>query len=164
VVDPAARIDAVLDVRIRDGVIGEIGELLRPDDGEEVIDARNAYVAPGFIDMHVHLREPGNPEKETIVTGCAAAVAGGFTAVAAMPNTHPALDTPEMVRWVKDAAERAGLARVYPIAAITHEREGTRARWPSAMTEAPLRARSCRRAPLCARARADAHSSRTART
>jgi len=124
VVDPAARIDAVLDVRIRDGVIGEIGELLRPDDGEEVIDARNAYVAPGFIDMHVHLREPGNPEKETIVTGCAAAVAGGFTAVAAMPNTHPALDTPEMVRWVKDAAERAGLARVYPIAAITHEREG----------------------------------------
>ncbi len=114
----------MLDIRIRDGTIYEIGELLHPEDREEVIDARNAYVAPGFIDMHVHLREPGNPEKETIATGCAAAVAGGFTAVAAMPNTHPALDTPEMVRWVKDRAERAGLARVYPIAAITHGREG----------------------------------------
>ncbi len=114
----------MLDIRIRDGAICEIGELLRPEDQEEVIDARNAYVAPGFIDMHVHLREPGNPEKETIATGCAAAVAGGFTALAAMPNTHPALDTPEMVRWVKESAERAGLARVYPIAAITHGREG----------------------------------------
>jgi len=74
--------------------------------------------------MHAHLREPGHPEKETIATGCAAAAAGGFTAVAAMPNTHPALDTPELVRWVIESAERAGLARVYPIAAITHAREG----------------------------------------
>ena len=114
----------MLDVRIRDGVVAEIGELLKPEEGEDVIDARNAYVAPGFIDMHVHLREPGNPEKESIASGCAAAVAGGFTAVAAMPNTHPALDTPELVRWVTQSAERAGLARVYPIAAITHGREG----------------------------------------
>ncbi len=119
-----ARIDAVLDIRIRDGVVSEIGELLKPEEGEDVIDARNAYVAPGFIDMHVHLREPGNPEKETIASGCAAAVAGGFTAVAAMPNTHPALDTPELVRWVSETARSAGLARVYPVAAITHGREG----------------------------------------
>jgi dihydroorotase len=81
-------------------------------------------VAPGFIDMHVHLREPGNPEEETIATGLAAAVAGGFTAVAAMPNTNPALDSPDLVRWVKDAAARTNLARVYPIAAITRGREG----------------------------------------
>jgi len=114
----------VLDVRIRDGAIAEIGELLKPEEGEDVIDARNAYVAPGFIDMHVHLREPGNPEKETIASGCAAAAAGGFTAVAAMPNTHPAVDTPELVRWVRETADRVGLARVYPIAAITHGREG----------------------------------------
>jgi len=114
----------VLDIRVRDGIVAEIGELLKPEAGEEVLDARNAYVAPGFIDMHVHLREPGNPEKETIATGCAAAAAGGFTAVAAMPNTHPALDTPELVRWLKETAGRAGLARVYPIAAITHGREG----------------------------------------
>ncbi len=105
-------------------MVTEIGELLKPEEGEDVIDARNAYVAPGFIDMHVHLREPGNPEKETIASGCAAAVAGGFTAVGAMPNTHPALDTPELVRWVQETAGRAGLARVYPIAAITHGREG----------------------------------------
>jgi dihydroorotase len=123
-VDPVARIDAVLDIRIRDGTISEIGELLQRADAEEVIDARNTYVAPGFIDMHVHLREPGNPEKETIATGCAAAVAGGFTAVAAMPNTRPALDTADRIGWVKQAAEHAGLARVYPIAAITHGREG----------------------------------------
>lgn len=123
-VDPVARIDAVLDIRVRNGVVAEIGELLKQEDGEDVIDARNAYVAPGFIDMHVHLREPGNPEKETIASGCAAAAAGGFTAVAAMPNTHPAIDTPELVRWTIASAERAGLARVYPVAAITHGREG----------------------------------------
>lgn len=114
----------MLDIRVRDGIVSEIGELLTKQDAEEVIDARNAYVAPGFIDMHVHLREPGNPEKETVATGCAAAVAGGFTAVAAMPNTHPAIDTPELVRWLIQSGERAGLARVYPIAAITHAREG----------------------------------------
>lgn len=123
-VDPVARIDAVLDIRIRNGVILEIGELLKREDAEDVIDARNAYVAPGFIDMHVHLREPGSPEKETTASGCAAAAAGGFTAVAAMPNTHPAIDTPELVRWIVLSAERAGLVRVHPIAAITHGREG----------------------------------------
>lgn len=111
-------------MRVRDGKIFEIGELLARENGEEAIDARNAYVAPGFIDMHAHLREPGNPEEETIATGCAAAVAGGFTAVAAMPNTRPALDTADLVRWVRESAERAGLARVYPIGAITHGREG----------------------------------------
>ena len=114
----------MLDIRVRDGIISETGELLAREDSEEVLDARNAYVAPGFIDMHVHLREPGYPEKETIGTGCAAAAAGGFTAVAAMPNTRPALDTPDLVRWVIEGAERAGLSRVYPVAAITHAREG----------------------------------------
>jgi len=74
--------------------------------------------------MHVHLREPGNPEEETIATGLAAAVAGGFTAVAAMPNTNPPLDSPELVRRLQELAGRTGLARVYPIAAITRGREG----------------------------------------
>jgi dihydroorotase len=74
--------------------------------------------------MHVHLREPGNSEKETIATGAAAAVAGGFTAVAAMPNTNPALDTAERVHWVADRGREAGLARIYPIGAITRERKG----------------------------------------
>ncbi len=122
--DPAQGLDAVMDVRVRDGKIAEIGEHLQPESGEEIVDAANAYVAPGFIDMHVHLREPGNPEKETIASGVAAAVAGGFTAVAAMPNTNPALDSPDLVRWVAERANEIGLARVYPVAAITEGRNG----------------------------------------
>ena len=118
------RIDALLDVRIRDRAIVEIGEHLIAEPNEDVLDAANACVAPGFIDMHVHLREPGNPEKETLATGLAAAAAGGFTAVAAMPNTVPALDAPELVRWLKQSAARAGAVRVYPVAAITRAREG----------------------------------------
>jgi len=95
VVDPSQALDALRDVRVRDGVIVEIGEHLRQEAGEIVVDATGAIVAPGFIDMHVHLREPGNPEKETIATGTEAAVRGGFTAVACMPNTNPALDGPD---------------------------------------------------------------------
>jgi dihydroorotase len=124
VVDPAQQLDAVRDVLIRDGRIAEIGEHLGPPDDAEVIEASNAVVAPGFIDMHVHLREPGQTHKETIATGCAAAVAGGFTAVACMPNTEPALDSPALIAEVLRLAGNAGLARVYPIAAITRARGG----------------------------------------
>ena len=121
-VDPAQSLDAMLDLRLRDGRVAEIGEHLRAEEGEESFDAAGAYVAPGFIDMHVHLREPGNPEKETIASGSAAAAAGGFTAVAAMPNTKPAIDTPELVRYV---AQAPASVRVYPVAAITQGRAGT---------------------------------------
>ena len=124
IVDPAARLEARLDLRLRDGIVAELGEHLEPQHGEDVLDASGAYVAPGFIDAHVHLREPGNPEKETIASGTAAAVAGGFTAVAAMPNTNPALDEPETVREVARRARAVGLARVYPIGAITKGRNG----------------------------------------
>jgi dihydroorotase len=123
-VDPAQKLDAQLDVRLRGGVVAELGQHLIADDDEQIVDASGACVAPGFIDMHVHLREPGNPEKETIATGAAAAVAGGFTAVAAMPNTSPALDTPQLVRWVAQRGEEIGLARVYPVGAITKGRKG----------------------------------------
>jgi dihydroorotase len=123
-VDPAQRLDSRLDVRLSNGVVAEIAEHLDAAPGEEAFDAAGAFVAPGFIDMHVHLREPGNPEKETIATGTSAAAAGGFTAVAAMPNTNPAIDTPQAVRWVKERAEEFGLVRVYPIAAITRGRIG----------------------------------------
>ena len=122
-VDPAQRLDARLDVRLNGGIVEAIGEHLEPRSGEDILDAQDTYVAPGFIDMHVHLREPGNPEKETIATGTAAALAGGFTAVAAMPNTKPAIDTPELVRSTI-AASRDALCRVYPVAAITRERKG----------------------------------------
>jgi dihydroorotase len=128
VVDPSQRLDALRDILIQDGRIAILGEHLEPpsDAGGDctIIDATNTIVAPGFIDMHVHLREPGQTHKETIATGCAAAVAGGFTAVACMPNTQPALDSPALVAEVRRLASAAGLARVYPIAALTRSRAG----------------------------------------
>jgi dihydroorotase len=124
-IDPSAAIDALRDVRIRNGVVVEIGEHLTADDGEAYVDAAGCYVAPGFIDMHVHLREPGFPEKETIATGTRAAVRGGFTAVACMPNTEPALDDPAVLQAVIATAQDHGSCRVYPIAAITLGRLGT---------------------------------------
>ncbi len=123
VVDPAQQLDAARDVLVRDGLVAAIGEHLSAP-GAEVVDATNAVVAPGFIDMHVHLREPGQTHKETIGTGSAAAVAGGFTAVACMPNTEPALDSPALIAEVLRLAAAAGLARVYPIAALTRARAG----------------------------------------
>lgn len=124
VVDPSIPLDAVRDVRIADGIVAEIGIDLAPVAGEEIFDAGNAIVAPGFIDMHVHLREPGYPEKETIATGTEAALRGGFTAVACMPNTKPALDVPEVLERLAAEIARSGRCRVYPIGAITHAREG----------------------------------------
>ncbi|MDQ6933386.1 MAG: dihydroorotase [Candidatus Eremiobacteraeota bacterium] len=123
-IDPVQDIDAILDVRINARTVVEIGPHLCPAHGEDALDATGCYVAPGFIDMHVHLREPGEPEKETVQSGTAAAAAGGFTAVACMPNTKPALDTPHRIRNVLDLARAAGFARVYPVAAITAGRLG----------------------------------------
>ncbi|MEA2665628.1 MAG: dihydroorotase, partial [Candidatus Eremiobacteraeota bacterium] len=123
VVDPAQGIDALRDVLIENGVVTRIAEHVEDSDAR-VVDARGAIVAPGFIDMHVHLREPGQTHKETIATGTAAAVAGGFTAVACMPNTEPALDSAAIVSEVMRRAEAAGLARVYPVGALTKTRAG----------------------------------------
>ncbi len=125
IVDPSLSIDALRDLRIRDGRIAEIGEHLAPRDGERVLDARNAVVAPGFVDMHVHLREPGFSEKETVPTGTEAAVRGGFSAVACMPNTRPALDEPQHLEDLARLVAQGARCRVYPIAAITRARRGT---------------------------------------
>ncbi len=124
VVDPSASLDAVRDVRIRDGVIAEVGEHLECGDDETLLDASGALVAPGFVDMHVHLREPGFPEKETIASGTEAAVRGGFSSVACMPNTNPALDVPAVLAELRESVERTGRCRVYPIAAMTMGRLG----------------------------------------
>jgi dihydroorotase len=124
IVDPAAGLDAFCDLRLRDGTIGEIGERLEPAANEEVITLDGAVVAPGFVDMHVHLREPGFPEKETIATGTEAAVRGGFTAVACMPNTNPTLDDPTAIADLMEMVERHARCRVYPIGAITRGRKG----------------------------------------
>jgi len=126
VVDPTQGLDAIRDVLIEHGRIARIADGIAANEapGAAELDLRGAIVAPGFIDPHVHLREPGQTHKETITSGTAAAVAGGFTAVAAMPNTIPALDTPELIRTVIERARAAALARVYPIAAITQGRAG----------------------------------------
>ena len=124
VVDPSQPLDALRDLRIRAGVIAEIGEHLAPEPDEEIVEAAGAVVAPGFIDMHVHLREPGNPEKETIATGTAAAIRGGFTAVACMPNTNPALDNGATLGELAAIVARDARCRVYPIGAVTRGRRG----------------------------------------
>ncbi|HZW11431.1 MAG TPA: dihydroorotase [Phycisphaerales bacterium] len=123
VIDPASGRDETADVAIADGRIAEIGPRLTRSPAERVIDAAGRIVCPGLIDPHVHLREPGQEHKETVASGSRAAVAGGFTTVCCMPNTRPAIDSPEVVRYVLDRAARAA-CRVFPVAAATKGREG----------------------------------------
>ena len=104
VLDPASKTDAVKDVLFEDGVILKVAENIT-DDAENVIDADGMFVMPGLIDLHVHFREPGFEHKETIRTGARAAARGGFTTVCAMPNTKPAIDSVEMVRYIIDKAK-----------------------------------------------------------
>jgi dihydroorotase len=119
VIDPAARVDAELDVLLRDGQVAEVAPPKKiRGSADETFDARGLVVAPGFIDLHVHLREPGQAYKETIATGTAAAAAGGFTSVCAMPNTVPVNDSPEITAWMQQA-ERGAVVNVFPIAAAT---------------------------------------------
>ena len=124
-IDPAAGVDAAKDILLKDGRVAEIAGpgKLKSANGADVLDAAGLTVAPGLIDIHVHLREPGQGYKETIATGTAAAAAGGFTAVAAMPNTIPVNDSPEITRWML-APERNAAIRVYPIAAATRGSRG----------------------------------------
>lgn len=116
IIDPAQNLDADADILLRDGRVAEIGQITA--DADEVIDARGLVVAPGFIDLHVHLREPGQWQKETIATGTAAAAAGGFTSVCAMPNTSPINDLPAITRWLQEP-ERGAVVSVFPVAAAT---------------------------------------------
>jgi dihydroorotase len=118
-VDPVAKIDAPRDLLIEDGRVAAVEANLKIDaQNAEVIDATGLVVAPGLVDIHVHLREPGQSYKETIASGTAAAAAGGFTSVAAMPNTLPVNDSAEVTQWMQ-APERGAQARVYPIGAAT---------------------------------------------
>ncbi len=111
------------DILIRDGKIVEIAPSIKAD-GVEIIDAAGKVVLPGFIDLHVHLREPGREDKETIETGSRAAAKGGFTSIFCMPNTTPAIDTAQVVQYILDQAKKVGLVNVYPVGAITKGREG----------------------------------------
>jgi dihydroorotase len=126
VISPETNTDTELDVLILDGVIADVGRSLTTKKSVETLDLRGKMVLPGFLDMHVHLREPGYEHKETIETGCAAAAAGGFTGVCCMPNTNPPIDNESVVRFVKRQASATmdGLVDVFPIAAITKGRDG----------------------------------------
>jgi dihydroorotase len=124
VIDPASGVDGVRTVVVRDGVVAEVAERLERPRGARVIDASGRWVTPGFIDLHVHLREPGQEYKETVETGVRAAVAGGFTAVAAMPNTMPPADNASVAELVLRRAAAAGLARVYPVGCVSRGQKG----------------------------------------
>jgi dihydroorotase len=122
VIDPARNLDTVTDVLIVDGKIRTVGKAATDDVPQW--DASGKIVAPGFFDIHVHLREPGTEEAETIATGGSAAVAGGFVAVAAMPNTKPPNDSPSITAYILAEARRSSPALVFPIGAITKEQKG----------------------------------------
>jgi dihydroorotase len=125
VIDPANGRDGVFDVLIEDDRIARVGRDLRVGGETRVVDVPSGLiVCPGLIDMHVHLREPGQEHKETVATGTAAAVAGGFTAVACMPNTIPVIDNAGVVEYVLKKAAEANLARVYPIGAVSRGQQG----------------------------------------
>jgi dihydroorotase len=126
VIDPSRSTDGIADVLIRDGKIEAVGRNIPVDRGVPVLDATDKVVAPGLIDLHVHFREPGFEQAETIASGAAAAAAGGFTAVCAMPNTDPITDTHASVGFVVRQAIRAAQARVYPIGAVSMGQRGER--------------------------------------
>jgi dihydroorotase len=124
VIDPANRIDGPMDLLLRDGRIAEVSPPNKVRGGaDEKFDARGLTVAPGFIDLHVHLREPGQSYKETIASGTAAAAVGGFTSVCCMPNTIPVIDSQEWVAWLRQP-ERGAVVNVFPVAAATHASKG----------------------------------------
>lgn len=112
------------DILIEDGKIKELGEF-QAASADEIIEAEGLVVAPGFIDLHVHLREPGGEKKETIATGSLAAAKGGFTTIAAMPNTRPVPDTPEQIQWLNERANETAVVKVLPYASITVREAGT---------------------------------------
>lgn len=122
VIDPANRIDEQLDIYIKNGKIVQLGKGLAVP-GAQVLDAGRLTVAPGLVDMHVHLREPGFEAKETVATGCAAAARGGVTTLVAMPNTRPAADCPEIIKLVRDKAAPTGV-NVLPAGAVTVGQKG----------------------------------------
>ncbi len=124
-IDPAAKINAPMDILLRDGRVAEVALPNKIRGGaDEKFDARGLMVAPGFIDVHVHLREPGQSYKETIAFGTAAAAAGGFSSVCTMPNTSPVVDTDEWVAWLKQP-QRGALVNVFPMAAATRGSRGS---------------------------------------
>jgi dihydroorotase len=126
VIDPSAGFDHVADVLVEHGKIAAVGSNIGAPDGADVRSVAGKIVAPGLIDIHVHLREPGNEDEETVASGARAAAAGGFTAICAMPNTDPVTDNQAAVGFIVRQSGRAGLARVHPIGAVSLGQKGER--------------------------------------
>ncbi|GMT42063.1 MAG: dihydroorotase [bacterium] len=135
VIDPSSGLDSVKDVLVENGVIADVSGKIKPGKAR-VIDAAGLVVSPGFIDLHVHLREPGYEYKETIETGARAAAAGGFSAVCCMANSDPVNDNGSITRSIIEKAQKAGSARVYPIGAVTKGLKGTELAEMGGMKEA----------------------------
>lgn len=123
VIDPSQNLDKICDIFITNGTITSIGQALTPPENTQIIDGKGLCAAPGLVDIHVHLRDPGQTHKEDILTGCRAAAAGGITSLCCMPNTSPVADNPETLRYIIEKAKSAPV-RVYPAAAITKEQKG----------------------------------------
>ena len=123
VIDPANTIDAVRDILIEDGVIAQVAENIVTDNAE-IIDARGNIVTPGLIDIHTHLRDPGQEYKEDIISGSRAAAAGGVTSLACMPNTNPVNDNLPVTQYIINKAQQAGYANVFPIGAVSYGMKG----------------------------------------
>ncbi|MFZ3062965.1 MAG: dihydroorotase [Actinomycetota bacterium] len=124
VIDPANGIDQVMDILIENGAVSKLGEDLGANKGLEVIDTSGRIVTPGLIDIHVHLREPGREDEETIASGTRAAARGGFTSIACMPNTTPPIDNASLVETILERARKKGVVNVFPVAAITKGLKG----------------------------------------
>jgi dihydroorotase len=137
VIDPASKFDGAADVLIRDGKVEKVGPGLKAD-GVPVFDAKGAIVAPGFIDMHVHLREPGIEHAETIETGSKAAAAGGFTTICCMPNTQPVNDSAMVTSYIVQRAREVAPVNVFPIGAITKGSKGEELAAIGSMREAGI--------------------------
>jgi len=126
VIDPSQGLDEVADVLVEAGLVKEIGKNLKAPAGVETVDATGKYVVPGLVDMHVHLRDPGLEYKEDIISGTRAAAAGGFTSIACMPNTKPAIDNKTVASYIINKANTEGFCNVFPVGCITHGMGGER--------------------------------------
>ena len=123
VINPATQMDETADVLVENGTVAKIAKGIKAECDRE-IDAKGCFVMPGFIDMHVHLRDPGFEQKETIETGCKAAAHGGFTTILAMPNTKPVVDNPDVVNYVHNKAKMVGVVNVLQVGAVTKGQKG----------------------------------------
>lgn len=142
ILNPSTDMDEIADICIEDGIIAKIGKNIEEKDVDEVILAEGKYVMPGFIDLHVHFREPGFEYKETIQTGAMAAARGGYTSVAPMPNTKPVIDSKEMVEWLLKKEKEESLVHLLPVGAVTKGQVGMELADIKGMAEAGARALS----------------------